>query len=106
MATIKEELLVSGVRQVVVTCRRGTSVARSLKLLALPHSNELSLSTIITVPTRVVVIGELPCITNTDQWLNTQSTTEQLGSRQKRQSHIGVLYALIWNRSRQYCATL
>jgi len=35
MATIKEELLVSGVRQVVVTCRRGTSVARSLKLLAL-----------------------------------------------------------------------
>jgi hypothetical protein len=40
MATTKEELLVSGVRQVVVTCRRGTSVARSLKLLALPHSNQ------------------------------------------------------------------
>ena len=35
MATIKKELLVLGVKQVVVTCRRGTSVARSLKLLAL-----------------------------------------------------------------------
>jgi len=29
---------VSGVRQVVVMCCRGTSVARSLKLLALPYS--------------------------------------------------------------------
>ena len=64
MATIKEELLVLEikvrgyhiryiavtysklplraascryVRQVAVTCRRGTSVARSLKLLALPY---------------------------------------------------------------------
>jgi len=43
MATIKEELLVLGikvsghyVRHIAVTCRRGTSVARSLKLLALP----------------------------------------------------------------------
>ena len=39
MATIKEELLVSGMRQAVVTCRRGTSVARSLKPLILPYSN-------------------------------------------------------------------
>src|SRR6266567_7642311 len=96
----------SGVRQVVVTCRRGTSVARSLKLLALPHSNELNLSTNITIPTQVVVIGELPCVTNTNQWLNTQSTTEQLGSRQKRQSRAGVPYALIWNGSQQYYTTL
>jgi len=43
MATAKEELLVLGIqascrhaRQVAITCRRGTSVARSLKLLALP----------------------------------------------------------------------
>ena len=43
--------------------------------------NKSSLSTNITVPTREVVIGELPYITNTDQWLNTQLTTEQLGSR-------------------------
>ena len=40
MATIKEELPVSGMRQVAITCRRDTSVARSLKLLALPHSNK------------------------------------------------------------------
>ena len=39
MAAIKEELPVSGMRQAVVTCRRGTSVARSPKLLALPDSN-------------------------------------------------------------------
>jgi len=107
MATPKEELPVLGMRQVVVTCRRGTSLARSLKLLALPHSRQQqSLSTNITVPTREVVIGELPCVTNTDQWLNTQSTTEQLGSQQKRQSRAGVPYALIWNGSRRYCATL
>ena len=37
MATIKEELPVSGIRQIAITCRRGTSVARSLKLLALPY---------------------------------------------------------------------
>ena len=37
MATIKEELRVSGMRQIAITCRRGTSVARSLKLLALPY---------------------------------------------------------------------
>jgi hypothetical protein len=30
-------LPVSGIRQVAITCRRGTSVARSLKLLALPY---------------------------------------------------------------------
>ena len=40
MAAIKEELPVSGMRQAVVTCRRGTSVARSLKLLALPYSKK------------------------------------------------------------------
>ena len=66
MVTTKEELLVLGVRQVVVTCRRGTSVARSLKLLALPYYYQLSLLTNITIPTRVVVIGELPCVINTD----------------------------------------
>ena len=49
MATIKEELLVPGIRQAVVTCRRGTSVARSLKLLALPYSNNHKLLTNITV---------------------------------------------------------
>ena len=49
MATIKEELPVSGMRQVAITCRRGTSVARSLKLLALPHSNQASFLTNITV---------------------------------------------------------
>ena len=37
MATTKEELPVSGMRQVAITCRRGTSVARSLKLLTLPY---------------------------------------------------------------------
>ena len=40
MAAIKEKLLVLGIRQAVVTCRRGTSVARSLKLLALPYSKK------------------------------------------------------------------
>ena len=39
MATIKEELLVLGMRQAVIIYCRGTSVARSLKLLALPYSN-------------------------------------------------------------------
>jgi len=38
MATTKEELPVLGVREVVVIYCRGTSVARSLKLLALPYS--------------------------------------------------------------------
>ena len=37
MATTKEELLVLGIRQIAITCRRGTSVARSPKLLALPY---------------------------------------------------------------------
>ena len=41
MATIKEELLVSGMKQAVVTCRRGTSVARSLRLLALPYLQKI-----------------------------------------------------------------
>ena len=49
MATIKEELPVSGIRQAVITCRRGTSVARSLKLLALPYSIKRSLLTNITI---------------------------------------------------------
>ena len=33
----------SGMRQAVVTCRRGTSVARSPKLLALPNSRIIKL---------------------------------------------------------------
>ena len=37
MAIIKEKLLVLGVRQIVITYCRGISVAKSLKLLALPH---------------------------------------------------------------------
>ena len=49
MATIKEELLVSGMRQAVVIYCRGTSVARSLKLLALPYFNDYKLLTNITV---------------------------------------------------------
>ena len=49
MATIKEELLVLGIRQIAITCRRGTSVARSLRLLALPYSNQEALLTNITI---------------------------------------------------------
>ena len=49
MAAIKEELLVLGIRQAVVTCCRGTSVARSLRLLTLPHSKNISILTNITV---------------------------------------------------------
>ena len=49
MATIKEELLVLGMRQFAITCRRGTSVARSLKLLALPYLNQKALLTNITI---------------------------------------------------------
>ena len=30
----------SGMRQAVVTCRRGIGEARSLRLVALPHSNQ------------------------------------------------------------------
>ena len=37
MATTKEELPVSGMRYVVVTRHRGTSVVRSLKLVHPPH---------------------------------------------------------------------
>src|SRR6266702_2308896 len=73
---------------------------------SLIRNNKLSLLTNITIPTQVVVIGELPCVTNTNQWLNTQSTTKQLGSQQKRQSRAGMPYMLIWNRSRRYCTTL
>jgi len=47
MATTKEELPVLGIqvsyyyaRQVAVTCCRGTSVARSLKLLTLPQAGK------------------------------------------------------------------
>ena len=95
----------------VVTCSRGTSVVRVLRLLTIltdpPTSSyqSQSLQPTITVSTRVV-IGELPCVTNTDQWLISQSATEQLGYRQKRQSRAGVPYALIWNGSRRYCANL
>ena len=49
MAATKEKLPVSGVRQLVIIYCRGTSAARSLKLLALPYSRQLSLSTNITV---------------------------------------------------------
>ena len=55
-----------GVRQVVVIYRRGTSVARSLKLLALPYSRLLSIINNITISTRVVLVRELPYITNTN----------------------------------------
>ena len=37
MATTKEKLLMSGLYYVIITCRRGISVAKSLKLLALPY---------------------------------------------------------------------
>ena len=36
------KVILSGMRQVAITCRRGTSVARSPKLLALPYSNKIS----------------------------------------------------------------
>ena len=106
MATTKEELPVLGVGHVVAACHRGTSVVRGLRLLPpLPpiyRTKPINKRHCIYSSS----IGELPCVTNTDQWLNTQSTTEQLGSRQKRQSRAGVPYALIWNGSRRYCATL
>jgi len=52
----------------VVTCSRGTSVARSLKLLALPYSRSKKkhINQHHCNPTQVVVIGESPCVTNTD----------------------------------------
>ena len=105
MATTKEELPVLGVGYVIVTWHRGTSVVRGLKHLQPPPSfgtKPINQRRCITSSS----IGELPCVTNTDEWLNTQSTTEQLGSRQKRQFRVGVPYALIWNGSRRYCATL
>jgi len=111
MATTKEELLVLGVRHVVVTCHRGTSVARSLKLLPFfmdiesnPINQRINQKNCLT--SLLAYSSRYPCDTNTDQWLNTQSTTEQQGSQQKRQSRAGVPYALIWNGSRRYCATL
>ena len=64
MATIKEELLVSGVRQVVVTCRRGTSVARSLKLLALALPYKIRRTTIILSTNRIYVISPYKSNTN------------------------------------------
>ena len=53
-------------RQVAVTCRRGTSVARSLKLLTLPQAGGRYITTIIILPTtcRYVI---LPYNTNTNQ---------------------------------------
>ena len=36
-ADFDRRMWVSGMRQVAITCRRGTSVARSPKLLALPY---------------------------------------------------------------------
>jgi len=64
-------------------------------LLALPHSNETSfINQHHCNPTRVVVIGELPYVTNTDQWLNTQLTTEQLGFQtEETVSCRGAIYA-------------
>ena len=66
MATIKKELPVSGMRQVAVTCRRGTSVARSPKLLALPYPflEPIKYTTIILSTNRSYVIS--PCVTNTN----------------------------------------
>ena len=49
MVTIKEELLVLGMRQVAIMCRRGTSIARSLKLLTLPYFKRISFITNITI---------------------------------------------------------
>ena len=72
MATAKEELLVLGIkassyylRQVAVTYYRGTRVVRNLKFLTLFRIlKPSSLLTNITIPTQVVVIGKLPCVTN------------------------------------------
>jgi len=57
----------SGIRQAVVTCRRGTSVARSLKLFALPYSN--SKRTYIIKQRHYIYsssTGDLPYVTNTN----------------------------------------
>ena len=59
MATIKEELPVSGMRQVAITCRRGTSVAKSLKLLALPYSNYYRIYNIILATNCSYIISPL-----------------------------------------------
>ena len=72
MATTKEELLVLGIkangyyiRQIAVICHCGTSRVKNLKFLTLFfNSQELSLSTNITIPTQVVVTSKLPCVTN------------------------------------------
>ena len=51
----------------MVTYSRGTSVARSLKLLALPYSRSIKhINQHHCNPTRVVVIGESPYMTNND----------------------------------------
>jgi hypothetical protein len=96
----------------IVTCCRGTSVARSLKLLALPHFqsiNQLTSSYQLAKtgwlrfwPIRIGIPGD----TNTDQWLTSLLYHRTARFRQKRQSRAGVPYALIWNGSRRYCATL
>ena len=67
MATTKEELLVLGIilHVVIVMCCRGTSVARSLKLLALPYplsKNQSIENNIILSTNRSYVIS--PCETN------------------------------------------
>ena len=52
-----------GVRQVVVTCCRSTSVVRSLKLLTLPHSKEhQELTTIVLTSTDCLTI--IPAYSN------------------------------------------
>ena len=53
-------------RQVAVTCRRGTSVARSLKLLALPQGRVIYIINNIILATNCNYIIS-PCETNTDQ---------------------------------------
>ena len=90
MATTKEELLVSGMRHAVVTRYRGTSVVRSLKLVHPPHFSTITRNNNNNNQTPYCNHSYLAGETNTDQWLNTQSTTDQLGYRQKRQSRVGV----------------
>ena len=55
----------SGIRQVAITCRRGTSVARSLKLLALayPFLELIEYNIILATNCSYII---LPYITNTN----------------------------------------
>ena len=56
------------IRQIAVTCRYGISVVRNLKFFTpFFNSQQLSLLTNITIPTQVVITGELSYITNTNQ---------------------------------------